>query len=53
MKIEAKTEIKQIMEIENKDTGKISFLVENNGEWKLISKEEYYQILGSDEIGEQ
>lgn len=53
MKIEAKTEIKQIMEIKDKETGKISFLVEDNGEWKPISKEEYYQILGSDDIGEQ
>lgn len=49
MKIKTEIETKQIIEVKNNDTGEVSFLIENNGEWETISQDEYYKILKREE----
>ena len=46
MKMDLEAEITQLMEIKDKETGKINFVIEKNGEWISISKEEYNQLIG-------
>lgn len=53
MNFEAEAEIRQIIEMKDNETGETSYLVEEDGEWKSISQEEYYKILGRDIDGEQ
>lgn len=38
--------IQQVIEVTNKDTNEISFLVYSDNEWKTISQEEYKKIIG-------
>jgi hypothetical protein len=53
MKLTTEAEIKQIIEIVDKETGQKNFLIEEDGEWIQITKEKYYQILQGDKNGEQ
>lgn len=53
MKFEAEAEIRQIIEMKNNETGEITYLVEQDGEWLPISQQEYYIILGRDIDGKQ
>lgn len=45
MKLQAETTIKQILEIKDNETNQTYFLIENNGKWDKISKEEYKKII--------
>lgn len=38
-------DMQQVIEITNKDTGEVSFLVYHNNEWNNILKEEYEKII--------
>lgn len=53
MKLATEAEIKQIIEIVDKETGQKNFLIEEDGEWIQISKEKYYSILQGDMNGGQ
>lgn len=38
-------DIQQVIEVTDKNTGEISFLVYSDGKWNNISKEEYEKII--------
>lgn len=46
MNIELEAKITQLLEVKDEETGEVSFLIEKDGEWSRISKEEYNELLG-------
>lgn len=46
MDIELEAKITQLLELKDEETGEISFLIERDGEWSRISKEEYDELIG-------
>lgn len=48
MNIDLEAKITQLLELKNEETGEISFLMEIDGEWVTITKEQYNKILGEE-----
>lgn len=51
MKLTTEAEIKQIIEIIDKETGQKNFLIEEDGEWIQISEDKYHEIIQGDANG--
>lgn len=45
MNLDMHANIQQVIEVTNKDTNEISFMVYQNNEWKKISQKEYQKII--------
>lgn len=45
MKLDLKTNMKQVIQITNNDTGEKEFLLEKNGKWEKITKKDYQKII--------
>lgn len=37
--------MQQVIEVTNKDTGEVTFLVYHDNEWNSVTKEEYQKII--------
>lgn len=46
MDIDLEAKITQLLELKDEKTGEISYLIERDGEWIKISKEEYNKLIG-------
>lgn len=45
IKLDNKIRVTQIIEINNNETNENQFLIEQDGKWNIISKEQYKKII--------
>lgn len=46
MEIDLEAKITQLLEMKDEKTGLISYLMEQDGEWVTITKEQYKELIG-------